>query len=116
MQVLFLRSILFVLVSQINNGTGTTTESTGSSGGDQTNLSARSSVSTDTSRETNMLMITTTEGMVHRVHAHTLNTRPSTAFGFIFVISSTGLEHRLISTTSTSNNTEHTTASRLLKK
>lgn len=57
-----------------------------------------------------MLVITTTERMLNRVHAHTLDARPSAAFRLSLVVSSASLQHGLVGTTATSDDAEHGTA------
>lgn len=56
---------------------------------------------------TNMLVITTTMGMLYRVHGYTSSLRPAVALGLVFVVSTASLQQGLLDTSSTSNNTDH---------
>jgi hypothetical protein len=59
----------------------------------------------------NVLMVTTTEGMLHRVEGNTTHNRPLVPLGLVLVEGVTGLKHRLVDTSTTSNNADHSTAS-----
>ena len=54
---------------------GGTLEATSAAGGDETDLLAGGAVATHGRGVTNVLMVTTTMGMLHRVHGHTTNLR-----------------------------------------
>jgi len=51
-------------------------ETTGSSGGDETDFATGGSVATDGGRHTDVLMVTTTVRMLHRVHGNTADLGP----------------------------------------
>jgi hypothetical protein len=56
-------------------------------------------------------MVTTTVRMVDRVHSNTTSLWPAVALDSVLVVSSTGLEQWLVDTTTSSNNTDGSTAS-----
>jgi len=91
----------------------TTTYTTGTTGSNKTNFATRNGVPFDSSGMTNMLMITTTVRMLNRVHSHTSNTRPAVSLDSVFVESATSLQHRLVDTTTTGNDTDLSSADRL---
>lgn len=65
-----------------------------------------------------MLVVTTTVGMVHGVHSHTTSTGPVVTLSPVFVVSTTGLEQRLVDTSTTSddsNSRPRTAADGLLR-
>merc|ERR1711976_1033983 len=52
-------------------------------------------------------MVTTTVRMLHRVHGHTTHLRPAVPLSLVFVVGTTSLQHGLVNTNTTSNNTNH---------
>jgi hypothetical protein len=52
---------------------------------------------------TDVLMITTTVRMFNWIHCYTTYRRPTVAFSLVFMISATGLEYRLVGTSTTGN-------------
>jgi hypothetical protein len=56
---------------------------------------------------TNMLMVTTTEGVLHRVHGYTSHSGPSVSLHSILVEGSASLEHRLVGSASARHHTYH---------
>jgi hypothetical protein len=52
-------------------------------------------------------MVTTTEGMLHRVEGNTTHNRPLVPLGLVLVVGVTGLKHRLVDTSTTCYNTNH---------
>jgi len=87
-----------------------TTVLTGSSGGDETDLSSRRSSSSNGRRFTNVLMVTTTVGMLDGVHSHTTNLGPAVSLGLVFVVGVSCLEHRLVETTSSGDDSNASSA------
>jgi len=85
----------------------TTSKSTSSSGGDKTDLSTGRFISGHGRGFTNMLVVTTTMGMLNRVHSNTSNLGPSLSLAVVFVISVTGLQDGLISSGTGSDQTNH---------
>jgi len=86
---------------------GGTAETTGASGGNQTDLLTVRGISADGRRVTNVLMVTTSVGMVDRVHRHTTNVRPAVSLGLVLVERVTGLQHRLVDTATSGNDADH---------
>ena len=68
-------------------------------------LSSVSCISAHCGSVTNMLMVTTTVGMLHRVHSHTTHFRPAVPLGLVLVVGTTSLQHGLVNTATTSDNT-----------
>lgn len=54
-----------------------------------------------------MLMVTTTVGMLHRVHGNTTHLRPAVALHLVLVVGTTGLQDGLVDTTTASYNADH---------
>ena len=61
-------------------------------------------ISPDSRGRTNMLVITTTVGMVHRVHGHTTYTWPAVTLSLVLVVGSASLQERLVDTSTAGNN------------
>jgi len=80
-----------------------TTVLTSSSGGDETDLSSSGGRSADGGRLSDVLMVTTTVGMLDGVHGHTSHLGPAVSLGLVFVVGISGLQHRLIESTSASH-------------
>lgn len=59
---------------------------------------------------TNVLLVTTTVGMVNRVHGDTTDTGPSVSLGLVLPEGATGLEEGLVGPLATGNNTNHGSA------
>jgi len=57
-----------------------------------------------------VLVVTTTVGMLYGVHRHTTHTRPAVSLLLVLVEGVTGLEHGLIETGTTGDDTDHDTA------
>ena len=98
------------LVGHVDDLPRATAESAGSSGGDQTDLSARGRVAGDARGGADVLVITTAERVLDRVHAHALDARPPAAFRLGFVVGGASLQHGLVGTTATGDDAEHGTA------
>ena len=58
----------------------------------------------------NVLVITTTMRMLHRIHSNTTNLGPAVPLHSVLVIRVSCLQHRLLSSASTSNLTNHSSA------
>jgi hypothetical protein len=84
-----------------------TADTSSASGGDETNLFTGRSVTADSRRFADMLMITTTVGMFHGIHADTANNWPAIALGLVLVIGAASLQHWLVCTATTRDNTDH---------
>jgi len=86
---------------------------TGSSGGDETTLLTAGSVSSDGSGVTDVLMVTTTMRMLDGVHGNTSNSGPVSLLGVSLEVGVVGLEERLISSLAAGDDTNHTSAGAL---
>jgi hypothetical protein len=86
-----------------------TAEQTCPTGGDETSLLTLGSVPRDCRRFTDMLMVTTSVRMVNGVHGHTTSLRPRVALDGVLVLSTRGLQERLVGPSSTSDNADHAT-------
>ena len=85
-------------------------DQTGSSGSDQTTLLSSWGVSSGGSWVTNVLMVTTTMGMLDWVHGNTSDSWPVSLLGVGFVVGCVGLEEWLVSSLSSSDDTNHSSA------
>jgi len=83
-----------------------TADSTGSAGGDETDLLTGRRVTADSRRLTDMLMVTTTVGMLDRVLGDTTNLGPAVALHAELVVGSASLEHRLVDSSTAGDETE----------
>jgi hypothetical protein len=88
----------------------TTANKTGSSGGNETNLLSRRSVSAASRSETDVLLVTTSVWMLDWVHSHTSNNRPHFPSSLVLVELLSGLENWLFNNTSRSNQSDHGSA------
>jgi hypothetical protein len=109
-----LRSLIFVSVSicLFNSSfelldISTTSNSTGSSGGNETDLSTGRSVSTNSRGNTDVLLVTTTERMVNWVHGNSSDLGPSLSESLHLVVNSTSLQDRLINSFTGGDETNH---------
>mmetsp|Transcript_30165 Transcript_30165/g.93084 ORF Transcript_30165/g.93084 Transcript_30165/m.93084 type:complete len:282 (+) Transcript_30165:29-874(+) len=103
--------LLVVAVPRALDGL-TTTDTASAAGGDQTDLLARGAVAADGRRVTNVLVVTTTVGVLHGVTGHTTHLGPAVALGAEAVVRVTGLEDRLLDTATASDDADHGTARR----
>lgn len=100
---------LYYLLLLVDDNLGTS-ESTGSSGGDQTNLLTGGSVSRNSGRVANVLMVTTSVRMLDGVHRNTSNSGPAVALNLVLVVLVTGLHDWLIDSATAGNHTDHSSA------
>lgn len=96
-------SLLVVVSSPLD----VSTETTSAAGSNETDLLTSGCVATHSGSVTNVLVVTTTVGMLHRVHGHTTDLGPGVALGLVLVVGVSGLEEGLVHTTSTSDHTDH---------
>jgi hypothetical protein len=87
-----------------------TSDETGSSGGDETDLLTSGLVSSDGRRVTNMLMVTTTMGMLDGVHRNTSNSGPVVSLGLLLEPRVVSLQERLVSSLTASSDADHGSA------
>jgi hypothetical protein len=97
---LLVRSLVRVLSSLLDS-----TKTFRSAGSYQTNLSSGWAFSADSGRLTNMLVITTTERMLHGIHGHTTHPGPAVTLDGVFVVGMASLEEMLIRMSSTGDDT-----------
>jgi hypothetical protein len=88
----------------------TTSDTTSTSGGDETNLLTGNHVTSDTRRVTDVLVVSSSVGMLDGVHGNTTNNGPSVLLDSELVVSTSSLQDGLIDTSSTSDDTDHGTA------
>merc|ERR1712243_333353 len=82
-------------------------DSTSPPGSNQTDLATSRCSSLYGGSLSNMLMVTTTVGMLYRVHRHTTDLRPVVPLNLVLVIGSTSLQDRLVNTSTTSDTSNH---------
>jgi hypothetical protein len=73
---------------------------------DKTNLTTGRCLLADSGRTTNVLVVTTTERMLHRVLCNTTNLGPAVTLHGVLVVSTSSLEQGLVSTSTSGNNTD----------
>jgi len=86
------------------------TETTSAPGSNETDLLTRGVVSVGGGGVTNVLMVTTTVGVIHGIHRHTTHARPLVAPGLVLVVGTSGLQQGLLNTSSSGNESHHGTA------
>lgn len=86
-----------------------TTQQTSPSGSDETSLLTLGGVTRDGGGFTDMLVVTTTVGVVHGVHGHTTSLGPAVALDGELVLGTRSLQHGLVCSATTSDNTDHST-------
>merc|ERR1719199_810533 len=82
-------------------------QATGAAGGDETNLLTGGRVAADCGRVANVLMVTTTMGMLHGVHCHTADLGPGVALRLVLVVGSASLQQGLLGTATAGNLAHH---------
>jgi len=80
-------------------------KTSGSAGGDKTDLSTGRTFTSNCGRHTNVLVVTSSVGMLYRVLGYTTNLRPAVALDGVLVVGTSSLHHRLIGTTSSGDDT-----------
>jgi len=93
--------LVLILAKLLNS-----TKASSPSGGNQTNLAARGCRSADSRRTPNVLVVTTTEGMLHGVLRNTTNLGPGVALDRVLVIRTSSLQEGLVQTPSTGNHAD----------
>merc|ERR1719443_1039023 len=76
-----------------------TTDSSGPAGGDETDLATSRRSPPDGGGLANVLMVTTTVGMLDRVHGHTTDLGPAVPLDLVLVVRAAGLQDGLVDTT-----------------
>merc|ERR1739842_218414 len=101
---------LFILVSASNDLSSS--DSSGSSGSDETDLLTSAGSPPDGGGLADVLMVPSSVGMLHGVHGNTTNLGPAVPLDFVFVVGSTSLQDRLVDTSTTSYKSDHGSVSR----
>ena len=87
-----------------------TSDGTSTLGGDKTTLLTARSISSGSSGVTDVLMVTTTMGMLDGVHSDTSDSGPVSLLGVRSVVGAVSSEERLISSLATGNDADHSSA------
>lgn len=90
-----------------------TSNEASSSGGDQTGFLTWRGVTSQSGGVTNVLLVTTTMGMLNGVHSDTSHAGPFLVLGDSFVVGSVSLQEGLVGSLSTSDDTDHSSAGSL---
>jgi len=89
-----------------------TSQSTGSTRSNKTDLTTVRRISSDCGGLTDVLMVTTTVWMLDWVHRNTTHLRPVVSLHLVLVVRTTRLQHRLVHTTAAGDQTDHCTVTR----
>lgn len=87
-----------------------TADQTSASGGNETSLLTWGSGAGERRGVTDVLLVTTTVGMVNRVHGDTTHARPFLLLGQVLVEHITSLQERLVGSLATSDDADHSSA------
>lgn len=90
-----------------------TTNTTSSPGSDKTNFATSRSTPLDGGSFTNVLMVTTSVGMLNGVHGYTSDNWPAVTLSLVLVVGTSSLQDGLVDTSTTSNNTYRENRNRL---
>lgn len=101
--------VLVLLLIAVEDGAATT-NTAGTAGSDQTNLLARGAVAGNSGGVTNVLMVTTTVGVLNGVTGNTTNLGPAVTLTAEAVVGVTGLEDGLVNTATATDDTNDGTA------
>jgi hypothetical protein len=93
-----------------NNPMNIERKSTNPAGGNETDFLTGDGRAGDGGGLTDMLVVTTTVGMVNRVHSHTTSTGPAVALGLELVERTTSLEQGLVDTATAGDDTDRGTS------
>uniref|UniRef100_A0A7G3AG34 Putative conserved secreted protein n=1 Tax=Lutzomyia longipalpis TaxID=7200 RepID=A0A7G3AG34_LUTLO len=85
----------------------TTANPSGTPGSDETDLATSGGASLDGGRLTDVLMITTTVGMLNGIHGNTTNLGPGVPLHLVLVVRTASLEDGLVDPSATCHNTHH---------
>ena len=101
-----------VSIASLRSARWGTHEKTSPSGSNETSLLSGRGVPRHGRGMTNVLMITTTVGMVDGVHGHTTSSRPRVSLGSHGVVLASSLEEGFVDTSSSSNDSDDSSATR----
>jgi hypothetical protein len=85
-------------------------QTTSAASSNETDLLAGRSIAADGGGVANVLVVTTSVGMLHGVHSHTTNLGPAVALGLVLVVGASGLQHGLLSPASAGDLADHSAA------
>lgn len=88
-----------------------TSDQTGSSGSDETDLLTWNGRSSHGRCLSDVLVITSSVWVVHWVHGHTTSSWPAVSLDLEFVVGTSGLEHGFVDSTTSGNDSDHTSSS-----
>jgi len=91
----------------LTSNLASTTDLTSPPSGDKTNFPTWRSSPLDGRRMTNMLMVTTTMGMLDWIHSNTSDFRPAVPLDTVLVVGSSGFQHGFVTSTTASNDTDN---------
>ncbi|GMT09040.1 hypothetical protein PFISCL1PPCAC_337, partial [Pristionchus fissidentatus] len=83
------------------------TNTSSSAGGDETNLKTGARRSGDGRGVSDMLVVTSSMGMLDGVHGDSSHARPAVTLSLVLVVSTSSLEHGLVGTSSTGDDSYH---------
>jgi len=95
------KNLVLILSSLLDSS-----KTSGSAGGNKTNLSSGGTFTSTCRWHTNMLMVTTTVRMLYGILSHTSDLRPAVTLDGVLVESTSSLQQRLIGTSTSGNNTD----------
>merc|ERR1719468_1124684 len=95
-------SLLVILVEDLSSP-----DPTSPSGSNKTDLLTGAGAPPHGGSLTDMLVVTSSVGMLNRVHSNTTNLGPAVPLHFVFVVSTTSLQDRLVNTSTTGDQTDH---------
>jgi len=104
------RSSVFLQLVLGGDGLLGTTKTTSAAGGNETDLGSLRGVAADSGRMSDMLMISSSVRMLDGVHGNSSNFRPLVTLDAVLVVSTSGLEDRLLGSSSSGDDSDHTTA------
>jgi hypothetical protein len=87
-----------------------TAKTTSSAGGNETDLGTLRGVTANSGRMSNMLMVSSSVRMLDGVHGNTSNVRPLVTLNAVLVVSTSGLQDGLLGSSSSGDDSDHTTA------
>lgn len=94
------------------NDDASTSEATSTTGSNETDLLSGGSIAGDGGGMTDVLMVTSSVRVLNGVHGNSTDDGPAVTLSLVLVESATGLEDRLLGTTSSGDETDHSTAIR----
>jgi hypothetical protein len=91
---------------------GASSQAPSAASSNETSLLTSRRIAAHSGSMTNMLVVTTTMRMLHRVHSHTTDLGPLVALHTVLVVGTASLQERLVQTATTSDHAHHGTGIR----